>query len=59
MTAGKRTPTPCGYPIAESTCGKPATQQLPVGMASNAQPIPLCDLHAPRFLGATTAIKPA
>jgi hypothetical protein len=46
----------CGYPIHDGTCGQPATQQLPVGYASNSDPIPLCEGHSLRFLGATTAI---
>lgn len=51
------TPT-CRYPIADSTCGEPASAELPIGYASNSDPLPLCTLHAQRFLGAATTIKP-
>jgi hypothetical protein len=52
-------PTPtCGYPIGNGSCGKPATQQLPIGYASNSDPIPLCDGHSLRFLGATVNLTP-
>jgi hypothetical protein len=34
----------------------PATHLLPVGMASNAEPLPLCAQHAPRFLGAAVPL---
>lgn len=49
-------PPACVYPIAERECGEPATAQLPVGYASNSEPMPLCDLHARRFLGAAVAL---
>jgi hypothetical protein len=51
--APRKTPTGCGYPIGDGSCGKPATQQLPVGYASNSTAIPLCEAHSLRFLGAT------
>lgn len=54
----KATPPPCGYPIGETTCGQPATEQLPVGYASNVDPIPLCEVHALRFLGAAQNLPP-
>lgn len=46
-------PLSCAYPIGTGHCAEPATRQLPVGYASNADPMPLCGLHAQRFLGAT------
>jgi hypothetical protein len=51
-------PPTCGYPIGEGTCGQPATRQLPVGYASNSDPILLCEGHALRFLGATVNLTP-
>lgn len=53
------TPAPapaCAFPIGADTCRQPATSQLPVGYASNADPLPLCALHAPRFLGAAVPL---
>lgn len=59
MTPTPRKPPPgCGYPIGDGTCGQPATQQLPVGYASNSSAIPLCEGHALRFLGATVKLTP-
>lgn len=53
------TPTPprtCAYPIRDEVCGQPATHVLPVGAASNSDPLDLCALHAGRYLGAAQAI---
>jgi hypothetical protein len=57
MTPAARKPAPgCGYPIGGGVCGEPASQQLPVGYASNSEPMPLCEGHARRFLGATVKL---
>jgi hypothetical protein len=61
VTPAPRKPAPppsCGYPIGEGTCRKPATQQLPVGYASNSEPLPLCEGHSLRFFGATVNLMP-
>lgn len=58
MGKAKDDPPPCGFTIGDSTCGQPATHELPVGSASNSDPLPLCDLHAPRFLGAAVLVTP-
>jgi hypothetical protein len=57
--APRATPTPpqvpppaCRFPTGTGTCGATATHELPAGAASNADPMPLCDTHAQRFLGA-------
>lgn len=49
-------PPTCRYPIADRVCGSPATHELPVGYASNSDPLPLCTLHAQRFLGGATPL---
>jgi hypothetical protein len=49
-------PVPCAFTIGEDTCGQPAVAQLPIGYASNSAPMPLCALHAPRFLGAASPL---
>jgi hypothetical protein len=53
------TPAPqtCAFPVGSAVCGDPATHELPAGAASNADPLPLCDTHARRFLGAAQVIR--
>jgi hypothetical protein len=55
--APKPPPTPCGYVVGEEPCKRPSTHTLPAGAASNSDPIPLCDEHAGRYLGAATPIS--
>jgi hypothetical protein len=51
-TARQAEPVACRFPTGTGTCGATATHELPAGAASNADPMPLCDTHAQRFLGA-------
>ena len=52
-------PTPCGFPIGAGVCGEAATCELPAGAGTNSEPMPLCPIHAPRFLGAAGPLPSA